>query len=304
MKTKKNRTLLKKSSTPKKRPKKSATPKSTAPNGRVRVDIKQSKQKFLEERLQFEMLLADISSRFINLRADKVDSQIESAMKDVCQFLGLDLSALWQWSDEDLTCLMMTHLYRPLGGPPVPERMDACEYFPWSLQQVMTGKIIALSSIDKAPEEASRDKEVWHHYGVKTTLTFPLSIGGETPIGALSFNTMKTECSWPAEIIKRLQLVAQIFTNALSRKLMDEKLRQREESLTLATESADAGLWILNVDTEIFWCTKKARELFQFDPDIEILFSDLLSQIRRQKGRLVDHPESGERFAKRPHPKV
>ena len=180
LKTKKNRTLLKKSSTSKKRPKKSATPKSTAPNGRVRVDIKQSKQKFLEERLQFEMLLADISSRFINLRADKVDSQIESAMKDVCQFLGLDLSALWQWSDEDLTCLMMTHLYRPLGGPPVPERMDALEYFPWSLQQVTAGTLVSLSSLDDAPEEASRDKETWCYFGIKNALVFPLLMDGTT----------------------------------------------------------------------------------------------------------------------------
>lgn len=285
----KNRNTLKKPGAFKEETEKSAIPKNTAHKERLRVDSKQSKWEFLEERLKFEMLLADISSRFINLHANQVDNQIEGAMKDVCQFLGLDLSALWQWSEEDLKFLTMTHLYRPLGGPPVPEKMDAHKYFPWALQQMMAGKIIALSSVDSAPEEASRDKETWCYFGIKNALVFPLSIGGTTTIGAISFHAMLAECSWPETIVKRLQLVSEIFTNALSRKLMDEKLRQREESLILATEAADTGLWILNVDSGIFWCTKKAQELFRFDPDTVITMDRFLSVVHTEDRERIRH---------------
>ena len=59
----------------------------------------------MEERLQFEMLLAELSARFVNLPADEVDANIEDAQRLICERLGLDRSALWQRSaqEPDLT---------------------------------------------------------------------------------------------------------------------------------------------------------------------------------------------------------
>jgi hypothetical protein len=91
----------------------------------------------LESRLRFETLIADLSSKFINLPAGEVDREIEEAQRRVCECLGLDLSALWQWTSGSSRYFTMTHLYRPLGGPPPPERVDAEEMFPWCLQQPM-----------------------------------------------------------------------------------------------------------------------------------------------------------------------
>ena len=129
--------------------------------------------KELEERLRFETLLADISARFVNLPADQIDTEIEDAQRRVCECLALDLAVLWQWSVETPRFLTLTHLYRPLGGPPPPERMYAHEYFPWCLQQLTAGKVIAVST-EEAPAEAARDQEVWRHYGIKSALAFPL----------------------------------------------------------------------------------------------------------------------------------
>jgi transcriptional regulator with GAF, ATPase, and Fis domain len=179
----------------------------------------------LEARLRFETLIADLSLKFINLPSNEVAPEIEGAQRRVCQCLGLDLSALWQWSPESPGCLALTHLYRSLEGPPTPEPMDAQEYFPWCLRQLLAGKVIAVSSVEELPPEAARDQEVWRHFGIKTTLTIPLSAGGGPVIGALSFNDMKKERPWPEALVKRLQLVAQIFANALMRKRSEEAIR-------------------------------------------------------------------------------
>jgi PAS domain S-box-containing protein len=174
-------------------------------------------------------LIADLSSKFINLPPGEVDQEIEDAQRRVCEYLGLDLSALWQWTDETPRCFKMTHLYRPLGGPPIPEQFDAQEAFPWCLKQLLEGKVISLSSIESENPEAARDLESWRHYGIKSNLTFPLSAGGGQLVGALSFNTMREERVWSEEIVTRLQLVAQIFGNALARKRADQELRVSEE---------------------------------------------------------------------------
>jgi hypothetical protein len=50
----------------------------------------------LEEPLRFERLLAEISTLFINLPADQIDSEIEVAQRRICEFLNLDRPALFQ----------------------------------------------------------------------------------------------------------------------------------------------------------------------------------------------------------------
>jgi formate hydrogenlyase transcriptional activator len=233
----------------------------------------------LEERLRFETLIAELSLKFIDLPPGEVDREIEDAQRRVCEFLGLDLSALWQGTAETRGTLTLTHLYRRLGGPPVSEQMDAAEHFPWCLDQLQAGKAVVVSSLDDLPPEASRDRETWRHFGIKTSLTIPLSAGGGPPVGALSFNTVQTERDWPDTIVRRLQLVAQIFANALARKRSDEMLRESEERLNLAAESAGAGLWSLNLATGQYWLTGKTRELFGLAPDEELTFDRFLSLV-------------------------
>jgi hypothetical protein len=204
----------------------------------------------LEARLQFETLVADLSLKFINLPAGKVDFEIEDALCRACQCLELDLAALWQWSAESPGFLALTHLYRSLEGPPTPELMDAQEYFPWCLQQLLAGKVIAVSSMGELPAEAARDRESWQHFGIKTSLTIPLSVGGGQLIGALSFNDMREERVWSEALVERLHIVAQIFANAITRKRSELVLYESQERLSLATAAAGLGVWMWDVSRD------------------------------------------------------
>ena len=242
----------------------------------------------LEEQLRFETLLVKISGRFVNMPADQVDDEIEDAQRQVCECLGLDLSALWLWSMETPRTLKISHLYRPLGGQPLPEPMYAHEYFPWCQEQLEAGRIIAVPSVEDLPVEAARDQEVWRHFGVKTSLTLPLSPWGEQPIGALSFNTMQQERAWPEPLINRLQLVAQVLINALVRKQTETVLRESEARLSLTTTAVGAGLWIMDVDTRKVWVSPKSRELFNFTPDEEIYYESYFRVI---------HPDDRDRVS-------
>jgi len=239
----------------------------------------------LEERLRFETLIAELSSKFVNLPAHDVDCEIQDAQRRVCECLGLELSALWQWSGNEPDVLTMTHLYRPLGGPPVPEQMKAAAYFPWAKKEVRAGRVIKFDSLEESPPEAARDLEAWRHYGLKNVLVIPLSAGGGPPFGCVSFHNVRAERAWTEEITSRLMLVAQVFANSLARKVADLALRESEARLSLAAESAGAGLWILDVASSRLWLTPKNRELFEFTPDEEITFERVIRRV---------HPEDRE----------
>ncbi len=240
-----------------------------------------------EERLRFETLIADLSSKFVHVPSVDVDREIAETQRRVCECLGLDLSALWQQSSDDPHTLTLTHLYRSLGGPPTPEPMDGNVYFPWCERRLLAGEVVAVSSLEELPAEAARDREMWFQYGTKSNLTVPLSIGDGPVTGALSFNTVQTERAWPEAIIKRIQLIAHIFANALARKRSDELLRENQECLDLAADSAGAGLWSLNLATGTYWLTNKTRELFGLDADEELTFDRFVSLVHPEDRDLI-----------------
>lgn len=205
----------------------------------------------LQERLRFEMLIADLSSVFVNLPAGDVDREIMEAQRLFCELLGLDLAGFWQWSDEVGGSFKLTHLYRVEQGPEPPEPMIARDHFPWFEQQMLAGRTIVVSSMNELPAEAARDREVYGHFGIKSVLAVPLSVGGAAPLGILGFNTTRAERDWPDPLVKRLQLVAQIFANALARKHADEELREIANLNQATFDQAAVG--IAHVGTDGHW---------------------------------------------------
>ncbi len=83
---------------------------------------------------------------------------------------------------------------------------------------MLAGRMVGFSSLEELPAEAAVDLEHGRLLGIKSSLCLPLSVGGEPPVGALAFNTVRAERDWPDALVKRLQLVAQVFANALARR--------------------------------------------------------------------------------------
>ncbi len=253
-------------------------------------------QKNLEERLAFETLLSDLSAQFVNLPPDQVDREIENAQRRICECLDLDLSSLWQGKVGSPNHLTLTHYYRRTEGPQPPEQMRGSEYFPWTYRQLMAGNVVAVSSIEDVPAEAARDREVWRHFGIKTSLGIPLRAGGGPTFGVLAFNAMKDERAWRDALVKRLQLIAQIFSNALARKGADEALRASEARLSLAAASANAGLWELDLQTERFWTTDKTRDLLGIPQDGELTMETFLAfVVPDDRARILQAVEQARR---------
>ena len=161
--------------------------------------LKQDLRHELESRLRFETLLSEISARFVNLPAEEIDNSIEDAQRRICDCLGVDLSALWQWSDETPRFMTVTHLHSPPEGPSRPDGIDAQESFPWVLQEMQRGETLVISTEDMPPE-AARDQESRRYFGVKSSVVIPLSEGGGPIIGILTFDTLRAERTWQMQL--------------------------------------------------------------------------------------------------------
>jgi PAS domain S-box-containing protein len=196
--------------------------------------------------LAFETLVAELSSRFINLPPGDVDREIDDALRRVCHLLGIDLAVLWQWMGAP-PVLRATHFHYAEAGlePPAPLRR---EQFPWYHEQMVGKRVVCWSSLDELPVEAAIDRESCILFGVKSNLCVPLALMGEPLVGVLGYSTLRAERHWPAELVQRLRLVAQVFTNALARRRADEVLRKSEARYAAAADLVGLGFYEVNFD--------------------------------------------------------
>jgi len=198
-----------------------------------------------DEHASFEDLLVGISTRFVNLGPGEADPEIEDALGRVCRVLGIDNAVVWQWSASAPDVIAPTH-----GYPARQDQFDPLdqEAYPWVVQQMRAGRVVAISRLDELPAEAATDRENARRTGITSNLTLPLSVGGAPPLGALAFNTLGEARGWPDPLVKRLQLVAQVFTHALARKRADQDLRESEALSRATFEQAAVGIAHVGID--------------------------------------------------------
>jgi signal transduction histidine kinase len=214
----------------------------------------------LEQRLEFETLISDLSSRFINLSPGEVDRTIEDALRRMCEPLGIDLAVLWQWSTVAPDVIVPTHVHhaREVPRPSEPMRQDQ---YPWTRAQLLAGRLVIVASPDALPVEAAVDRQTCRLFGIKSAMALPLAVGGEPPIGALGLNCLRVQRNWPDALVRRLQLVAQVFTYALARQRHEQQLLQSEARLAAGAELAGLAFYEVNFEQGVAHFDERFRNL-------------------------------------------
>jgi len=224
------------------------------------IDATPTSAESLQQRLEFETLISDLSSSFINLRPGEVDREIENALRRVCEPLGIDLAVLWQWSQAAPDIITPTHVHYTGEGPRPSEPMRQ-DHYPWTRLQMLAGRLVAVSSPEALPPEAAVDRETCRLFGIKSAIALPLMVGGESPIGALGLNSLRAQRDWPDALVKRLQLVAQVFTNALVRERHEQRRLQSEARLAASAELADLAFYEVDFAEGVAHVDERLREL-------------------------------------------
>jgi PAS domain S-box-containing protein len=131
------------------------------------------------------------------------------------------------------------------------------------------------SRVDDLPEAAEQDKDFFRTSGRKALISLPLRISGRI-VGALVFANLHTEISWHDQVVRRLELAANVFAVALHRQknklTLEERLRFEmllsEISARLINLPAD------RLDDEILDAMRCICELLDMDRSTLWLMSD------------------------------
>jgi signal transduction histidine kinase len=179
-------------------------------------------QRRLEDRIRFETLLSDLSARLIHVDADGLDGALESGLRQMVGFLGMDRGNLDEYIEGRPGVRVA---WAEPGIATLPSILTAGQ-FPWTAEMLRSGSVVRLPRTDALPEEAAADRASYAHLGTRSHLSIPLQAGGPM-LGVLSFDSVRAEREWPDELVERLRLLSEAFASALERKRMESALAER-----------------------------------------------------------------------------
>ena len=220
------------------------------------IEERRRDQQDLTRRLTFEKWLSELSGAFVHLASDQMDEAFETWLGRLGQLLALDRAALLR-SCQSGGPFIVAYTWAAPGIGPIPRASVSADY-PWTVERLRREEPSIVSEAVDAPVEAGADAASLRRLGARSMLALPLVAGGRV-LGALALVTVRTHLVWTAERVGRLQLVAEVFANALARKESEVALRAGEAMKSAILSSLHSSVGVLDRDglviaTNPDWC--------------------------------------------------
>ena len=201
------------------------TPANKSPDKVQAAPTSRASNASIEELLEFERLLFELSVRFANVSAENVVASIEGGLMELVRFLGFDRSAFWEFIDEEqqhFLCSVAVEGVEPPQRGPIPVDLA------WSIKELRAGRVVVIRSDKVIPAEATAAVEYNRRAGIRSVLVVPLTVDGRV-VAAIGFGASRANREWPPEFIARLTVIGSVMAQAL--------VRKRSEAALLASEA-------------------------------------------------------------------
>jgi len=182
--------------------------------------------KLLKYRLKFENLITKLSTDFINISSNEIDTAAYNTLKKVGLFTGVDRVCLYmfkryrlkavknyEWCDKDIKPRI-----KVLGGFPKEKRL-------WWMKKLNNNEPVYIYDTSEIKVNRIAEKEIIKPDDVKSLVIVPL-IYGNAIKGFLILESIKKKKLWTENDINLLKLAGEILIDSLERRGADEEIKE------------------------------------------------------------------------------
>jgi PAS domain S-box-containing protein len=240
----------------------------------------------IEGRLEFETLISDTSATLLAAPLEEVDLAVERALERVRSFFEADRSLLLSVSADQQVARVRLGAYAD-GVSRVPPDVNLAEMFSWARQKLLVERLpVRVERLAELPPEADSDRASARSLEIRSSLALPIETGAQVR-HLIVIQTVHRERDWPDALVARLRVLGGLLVVALERKEMFAQIRETEARVSVAADSAEAGLWVLDCGTGVFWASERARAIFGYSPDEVITVERFAASVHPDDKRLL-----------------
>ena len=232
-----------------------------------------TERKYAEEELryraEFENIITNISTDFINLRLEEIDTGINSALQAVGEFLGVDRGHILLISG-DWTKAKNTHEWHAEGVRSTIQQLNqiSVDDIPWFKEKIERQENVHIPRLNYLPPEAESEKRILESMEIKSAIYIPMVYQGSLA-GLLGFESVQAEKSWSEDSITLLKIVGGIFMNSLERKRTEEALEQERQLLSLLLNNSRDNIYFKDADSRFIRIGKALADWFGLDDPMQ-----------------------------------
>jgi PAS domain S-box-containing protein len=206
-------------------------------------------EEILKKRADLERAVIIISTDFISLAADDINSGINRALETLGIFERMDRSYIFQFNDKKTT-MSNTHEWCAKGIESQINNLQELptEVFPWSIKKVLRNETVYIPCVADLPHEAFAEKKEFEAENIQSVLFVPLVSNGRS-IGFIGFDSVREKKTWSEDTIYLLTLVGDIITNALERERVETELKRSETQFRRLVENIGKDYFLYSLDT-------------------------------------------------------
>jgi len=228
-------------------------------------------QEALRRRVEFEKLVASVSTRFANLADEELDVAIRETLADIGQFVGADRAHVFMLLDDGLSA----HIAYEWNAPGVSSRKEAygqlpAAAFPWWSDKMSKGGIASWRTPEELPPEAANERRLSERHGIRSSIFVPMAIEKRL-FGSVGCSTVSHETDWSDETIALLRITGEIFASAIERSRTYRALRASERRHRLLFERNLAGVYHNTLDGRMLDCNDALAEMLGYESKEELL---------------------------------
>jgi PAS domain S-box-containing protein len=179
----------------------------------------------------FSRLMVDITSRFVDLRGDNFDREVERSLGLMGEFLAVDHGYVvaFEGPHGDTQTMRVTHRwYRPdCAGTQPPAEPIPTRAFPWATEKLHQRQVIAVPNVATLPAECAVDRSSWQQFNIQAVLSVPL-VQRATVVGHVGLISFSQPVWWDDNTQQLLQILAHTIAHTQERLQAEASLAQRE----------------------------------------------------------------------------
>ena len=245
-------------------------------------------QDALKFRLEFEKLIAMISTRFINTKFDKIDSEITEALSKITKFLDMDRGYISIYSQK-LERMVSAFDWSKTNRNSESDNLMIYKEIPAIYKKIKNIEVVQIQNIDELSQYSDSGKFDIKSCGIKSLINVPMIYAGQL-IGLIGFDSYNKEKSWSDEDIALLRMVGEIFVNTIKRKHTEIELMKKTHEFKRSNKELEQFAYIASHDLQeplrnikSFVEILSRRYKGKFDSDADDFMGYIVDSVKRMR---------------------
>lgn len=214
-------------------------------------------QKVIDQQLQLQDLLINISSTYINIDLDKVEHTINKSLQELGKFVGSDRAYIFDY-DFDANTTSNTYEWCEIGISPEIDNLQniPLDFMPQWVEKHQQGQPFYIPDIELLPDEGPESlRGVLEPQGIKSLITIPM-ISKSKLIGFVGFDSVLKKHEYSEKEMKLLSIFAQMLINIFERRRKENLLTKQEEKYRNIIANMNLGLLEVMPDETIIFANQ------------------------------------------------